>query len=469
MLTLGRSFAGLLVDGVDSTPWTGATLKFEAPHGVVVEVPYVHRGDSDQFAHVDGWFETQSPPQNLFLETPEGIVGLYGIRWRGHVVGSGASLGKLAPRETLLGRCEAPLGDPLVVSEVHSRIDGLREWTQMKSIEFTPETDEQGLANGLTVNVRSLEGEAWGQGDATVQFRSDWRTSRPDDTVEAGLNIADGTVLVTKFTTPRPFTDHLVEQRKVVNLLTLVSGQPVHFRQHKVSAESIVSRSVGGTILSNPRVQLISADTVRDYGQPTLSKDDLNRFLAHLPEVGTAGMMRWAEQHDRWKRFILPAVGVLRRKGAYSEDVIISMSMSMEAAGQIIGERDGEEATHNRSRPTTATYVYRCLHLLGVKWGDVVANDIALARAIAKAYNDIKHFDRGEFPEPDVSHLISVIARYIVRLLALHLVDGTGALLVPFREEQALWRVQRYHEAYGLSFAEDGTAKRTTLATDDEV
>ena len=35
-------------------------------------------------------------------------------------------------------------------------------------------------------------------------------------------------------------------------------------------------------------------------------------------------------------------MNVLGREGVFMEDVILSTSMSMEAAGELIGERDGE-------------------------------------------------------------------------------------------------------------------------------
>ncbi len=169
-------------------------------------------------------------------------------------------------------------------------------------------------------------------------------------------------------------------------------------------------------------------------------------------------MSRWAEQFETWKRFIFPAVGVLGRREAFMEDVIISTSMSIEAAGQIIGVREGEEPTYYRGRPTTATNVYRCLNLLGVPWGSITTDHQSLARAIANVYNDIKHFDRGGFPETSVSHTISHITKMIVRLLTLHILDENGGLLRQYREQGAMWKVQRYSEVYGLTFDERGHA-----------
>jgi hypothetical protein len=459
-LTFGQSVAGLLVDGIEATPYTGATLKMEELRGVVVEIPYIDHGDTDQFKHVNEWFETRTPPRNLLLETPEGSIGLYGIRWLGHSSKPGVSLGKLAPSETLLGPCEASLERPLMLDEVRSRIDGLQEWTGLKSVGYVPETDEQGLSQAVTVNVRAVKGEAWTQGEAAMQFESEWRTSRPDETDDGGLNINDGAVLVTRFPNPRPFSEHLAEQRKIVSLLTLLSGQPIHFRHHRVSAESIIERALSGHVLSHPKIQLVSEQTVRDYRQPVPSRGDLQVFLAEFEQIGIDGITRWASRYEQWKRFVLPAVGVLGRKGLFLEDVIVSLSTSVEAAGQIIGKRNGEEVTYHRGRTTTATYVFRCLDVLEIKWGGIAPSTNALARAIANTYNDIKHFDRGELPRADVLHVVGVILRYIARLLALHIVDDSGNLLEGFRKDRALWRVQQVYETYQISFNERGETIR---------
>lgn len=462
-LSFGQSVAGLLVDGVDGTPYTGATLQMEHGRGVVVEVPYIHYDQTGQFNHIDEWFQKQTPPENLILETPSGVVGLYGIRWQGTSVRSGVSLGQLRPSETLLGQCEAPLDEKFKVREARSEIDGLREWTRFYGIDTESERDEEGLTQGLVVRVRSGGEATWRQGEATMKLVTQWKTDHPEEDPHGGLNIAESVVLTSSFPTPRPFTDHLAEQRKIVSLVTLLSGRPVHFRRHQVADEMIVMRSLGNTILSRPREDLISRHTVREYEQPRPKRNDFDELLARLPEIGEAGLTTWAEQYEPWRRFILPAVGVLGRRDAFTEDVIISTSMSIEAAGQLIGRRDGEEATCNQyGATTTATNVYRCLHLLEVKWGTIAADYASLAKAVANTYNDIKHFDRGEFPDAPVSHLISIITRMIVRLLALHIIDGSGTLLKDHREDGAMWKIQQWSDLYHLTFNERGKAVFST-------
>lgn len=51
-LEFGDSLAGLLVDGVEETPYAGATLKLVSPGGVRVEVPYISYDETGQFRHV---------------------------------------------------------------------------------------------------------------------------------------------------------------------------------------------------------------------------------------------------------------------------------------------------------------------------------------------------------------------------------------------------------------------------------
>ena len=397
----------------------------------------------------------------MWLMTHEGTVGLYGVRWRGHSMKSGVSLGKLSPREALFGSSTAAIDAPLNLDEVRSSIDGITDWTRLSAISYMPETGNDGLTSGLTVNVRATESESWQQGDATLQFRSDWRSTLQRGTEESGLKVHNGVILSSRFPSERPFSDHLQEQRKVLNLITLLSGKPVHFRRHKVSSQDIVTYSVGGTVLGRPKADLISAETVRDVSQPQPSVDEFKSFLAQFPEIGGSGMERWANCHDDWKRYVLPAVGILGRRGAFIEDVIVSLSMSIEAAGQLLGPVDGEKQTYARGRATTATNVYRCFETLRLDRGDIAPSSVALSRAIANTYNDIKHFDRGEFPDPDVSHLVSVLVRYIVRCLPLHIIDPSDGLLDSARGDKALFRLHGLREDLGISFDESGKVQRT--------
>lgn len=456
-ISAGDSIAGLLVDGVDSTPYTGATLNIELERGVVVEIPYIEQDPSGQFDHVSHWFTTQSPPKNMYLLTPDGNIGLFGNRWNGHTTRDSISLGKVMPAETVLGPCEAPLSKPLVLNEVCSQIDGLQSWTRLRSLNSVPITNMDNLVQTLDVRVSATKSDSWRQGEATLYFQSNWQTADSSKGFEGGLNINDETMLVSSFLDERPFIDHLTEQRRVVSLLTLLSGGPIHFRGHQVSAQSIVLRLLNGEIYQrSPRVPLISIHTVRELVLPKPSKSDLNWMLSDFESIGVSGLELWAAAFDKWKKFILPSAGLLGRKRPYMEDVITTLSFSVEAAGQIIGIRPEEDNTYFRGRPTTSTFVFRCFDVLNVDWGELAPDLFALARAVSNVYNGIKHFNSGDFPDPEVQRVVSVVLRYTVRLLALYIIDQSDELMTGYRKKRALLRAHNIFEQSEVRFDDRG-------------
>ena len=133
----------------------------------------------------------------------------------------------------------------------------------------------------------------------------------------------------------------------------------------------------------------------------------------------------------------------------------MSTSMSLEAAGQLLGERLGEEATYHRNRPTTSTYIYRCLEFLGIRWGDYIYSQIGLAKAIASNYNSVKHADRGSFPDHAETFLIGDVNELVVRLLAVSLTGQADELLGRYREGSELWDIKQRFDAYRVRIVDD--------------
>ena len=459
-LKFGDALAGLLVDGVAETPYAGSTLRMEEPNGPMVEVPFIQGDEAGQFAPVQDWFSTRTSPENMVIKTADGDISLYAIQWMGHSVksGRGVSLGKLQPTEIVLARRNTPLSETLTVTEVRSHVDGLKEWTSFTAIKQDRETNEKGLVRKLLVEVESVAAMTWKQGEATMTLQTDWRSANQEVDDDSSFSIFEWVVLDSKFEKPTIFFDHLVEQRKVLHLLVLMFDGAIHFRKHRVRDETFsVPRGDGED--HHPFVELISRRTVREYAEKRPTKQDLNRPLVYLRQVEAEGMHRWSDTYEEWKRFILPTVGVLGRRGAFVEDVVVSLSMSLEAGGNLLGHRDGEEVTYNKrtKKPSTATFVYRCLHDLDVNWGDNVESIAGLARAAANTYNGIKHFDRGEFPDNEETYLVSLVLRQVVRLMALNLLDPSRSLIKEFKEKGALWRIHEHFSLNELRIKDDGT------------
>lgn len=462
-LEFGSSLSGLLVDGVDGTPYVGATIRMTKDKGIVVEVPYLPDRGIAQFDHVQEWFGSRTPPNNMLLLTHEGAISLFDITWSGHSEtwgGSRASVGSLRPTLAVLSRRDAELAAPLVMNEMHSWADGLNEWSSLSSVRTERETDEQARVQSVTMTLDASASFTWSQGDARLTLRAGWLHAPERNGYERKTTVHDNVAIVSTFESgPAPFWDHFVEHRKVANLLVFLFGRQLSFRKHCLRDDLFTTRAGGGRVISTPLTEVISRNSYRERIAEVPSVKELGNPIAGLHEIGEAGLESWANNYEAWKRFILPSASILGRSGVYLEDLVISTSMSMEAAGGIIGERPGERVTwttRGTPRPTTATYVYRCLDVLAVQWPERVGDRVGLSKAIANAYNDVKHYDRGDFPEHDEVHVVSEISQMIVRLLVLHIAGRADELLSPYRESEQFYKIKQALDAYELRLDEDG-------------
>lgn len=462
-LEFGDSLSGLLVDGVDGTPYVGATIRMTKDKGIVVEVPYLPDRGIEQFDHVQAWFGSRTPPTSMLLLTHAGTISLFDITWSGHSEtwgGSRASVGSLRPTLAVLGRRDAGLPTPLVMKEMHSWADGLNAWSGLSSVRTERETDEQARVQSVTMTLDASDSFTWTQGSATLSLRAGWLHAPERNGYDRKTTVHDNVAIVSTFESgPAPFWDHFVEHRKVASLMVFLFGRQVSFRRHCLRDDLFATRSGDGRVISTPLTEVISRNSYRERIAEIPSGEELGNPIAGLRQIGSEGLEAWANNYETWKRFILPSASILGRDGAFLEDLVISTSMSMEAAGGIIGERPGDKATWSRRgtpKPTTATYVYRCLDVLDVRWPERVGDLVRLSRAIANAYNDVKHYDRGDFPEHDEVHVVSEISQMIVRLLAIHVAGRADDLLPFYRESEQFYQIKQALDAYELRLDEAG-------------
>lgn len=448
--------AVLLVDGVEETPYVGATLRMTET-GIEVEVPYMPGFAVPQFEHVDQWFRRMTPPENVLVHTREGNILLYGCRWSGHsdAAGSRVGSGRFMASETLLHSRDRSLADPLTVKLCQSSVDGLNRWSRITTVTTETSRDEEQRTNALDILVKSPEPIEWYQGDATLRVRGTWRFAAREDGYERVHELEDYVVLESEWDEPRPFVDHLLEQRKIAHLLVFLFGTALSFRRHRARDETIAAHVMSGEVFDHPFVEIISARTIRERAQPVPSKEKLGRPLLVLGELGADGLAAWASNYEAWERFILPAVAIIGRRHRFAEDIVMSTSMSLEAAGQLLGERPGESATYYRNRPATSTYIYRCLEYLGIRWGDYIHSPIGLARAIANNYNSVKHANRGPFPDHAETFLIGDVNELVVRLLAVNLTGQADDLLDQYRDGSELWGIKQRFDAYRIRIVDD--------------
>lgn len=431
--------------------------------GIVVEVPYLPDRGIEQFDHVQAWFGSRTPPTSMLLLTHEGTISLFDITWSSHSEtwgGSRASVGSLRPTLTVLGRRDAGLPSPLVMNEMHSWADGLNAWSGLSAVRTERETDEQARVQSVTMTLDASDSFTWAQGSATLTLRAGWLHAPERNGYERKTTVYDNAAIVSTFELgPAPFWDHFVEHRKVASLMVFLFGRQLSFRKHCLRDDLFATRAGDGRVISTPLTEVISRNSYRERIAEIPSTKELGNPIAGFHEIGVEGLEAWANSYETWKRFILPSASILGRDGVFLEDLVISTSMSMEAAGGIIGERSGEKVTWSKARtprPTTATYVYRCLDVLDVRWPERVGDRVRLSRAIANAYNDVKHYDRGDFPEHDEVHVVSEISQMIVRLLAIHIAGRADVLLPIYRESEQFYQIKQALDAYELRLDEAG-------------
>lgn len=451
-LVLGESLTGLIVDGIADTPYVAGLLTYDT-RGVRVEVPYISEGVK-QFESVSSWAKDMHPPSNLLFICDRQSVTLYGCRVtsaRETIGGNGLSTVQITPREVVFKDREGDHDDDLKVTEMRSRIDGLSEWTNFRSTSVTPVSDDAGLAKKLIVEVESKPPVSWTIGDVTFSLKSDWTSNRNG----LGLEVHEWVNLHTSFDTPRTCDEHLAEQRKFVSLLALIYGTAVCFRQHSVRDSRFNARGLTGALQSNSFYELVSSATVGDYERPK-DKKKFSRGLSGLAQVTPRGLENWFSAYSEWERVIQPIAGTLQRPQSFVEDHVVNACIGLEAAGHIIGTLAGEEATYPRQNPVLATHIYRCLQTVGLDWTGVATSTAALAKGIAKIYNDLKHYDRFDYPPGEHSYLIGKVAILTARLLSLRLFDAGIDLSANFEAKQALMQIEDNMTSLGLHINEDG-------------
>jgi hypothetical protein len=413
----------LIVDGIESTPWLAATLRYDAEQGVELEIPYVSR--IEQFEEPSRWFRSKEFPANLQVTTIDGAITLFDCQLSRHTenLGRGTAFGTLSPQNVVLMDRDGSFADDLSTRELRSRIDGLRHWSQFSAIKRTVHHDEGNRATKLVMEAEAVDSIEWRHGNFVMSIDTAWRENDNED----GFQVDDSVLLRSCSTQGSPIDAHIREQRKILNLLTVLFGQGMNFRGHSIRDPRFTSKLMEGGVYDMPYVELFSRSTLRDFNLTTPKLDRSEGPLVGLDVCGVTGLERWNACHDTWKRVIYPIVGLLSRSH-YVEDSVVSGGIALEAASSLLGKIREEESTYNGKRKTMATHVFRALSSLPVDWTSVAESTQGLSRAVADTYNSMKHFDRGEFPDPVHSYLFGKLSVLLARLvLASQLVSSDAA------------------------------------------
>lgn len=422
----GDSYTGLLVDGVDGTPFVGASLSLDPDRGVILTVPFMNsEGDGNsgrQFGIVREWFLPGAVPTNMLFVSQRAEFTLFDVGFARLVNNLRVAEGTLRVGVAVAGlRAEnVPLQKPLELKHLYSEIKGLYEWSGITGANWTPETDDAGRVQRLRGALETVEPRTWQQGQAAMTLNNKWTAS----TQAQGLHAPERTVLRSSFPTPQPLSAHLLEHRKFQAFLVMMSGKSAPFAKHQLEDESFARWRADGSVADRPSRDVIVSATFTEHQRLHPIEKGATGFIASISKIDVAGLERWASNYEDWRRFILPAVGLLARQGIFVEDKVSSLAMSLEAAGHAIGKVEGEEKTYgHKNKKTTATWFFRCFAHLGWDFSALADSSIGLARAVASNYNDIKHADRGDFPRFEETSLVAEVLELTARSIALKLAE----------------------------------------------
>lgn len=462
-LEAGCNEIGIIYDGVEDAPSVVAMLHAAADSPPSVRMPYISPGffgdasGVEQFSTINEWFSTEKFPVQLSFDAGDLKVQLFGCRFSSKtesIMGTATSVGTMAPEVAIVSGDTADVAhrtEPLRLREMTSSIDTLLQWSGIRSTSFEYQRTKEGRVKSFAIRATTVEPVEWQSREAKLSVESYWKGTPGSALSGKGLegkhsaSIESSTWLTSRFEEPRTVREHLTQQRGFVALLVLIYGAPIRFREHLTSDEPFGARS-----------HLVYAHTWREHHQELKNTNLYEQPVFRMTDIGVDGLNRWSGKDGRWDRAINPLLGLLQRDRFVVEDIAIAAMISLEASGEILGKVEGEEVTYRKGRPITATRPYRCLSNLMLDWETMPFDQERLAKAMANNYNDIKHFDRGEFPEPEVTHALGNFALLVARLVVLNVASMEAV------EAHLKAGPQNLHRAIellkGLEIDEQGTA-----------
>ena len=196
------------------------------------------------------------------------MVTLTGLRWRGHTGGT-YRVGRLSPSATFDGRPRR-LKESYHLREFSSQIDGLKEFTNLGSVDVNKPRYERGTDHCDLEALHSTSAGAMG-GTRTKFGRARCGVQRCGQSFDAKSH-AFLTTTRAKGDTPERF---LMSQWPMRALLVLAFGNPLYWREHSVVDDNFPTLMLSGDVREPIDVAVQLQRTTEDSEQPPPNSSDL--------------------------------------------------------------------------------------------------------------------------------------------------------------------------------------------------
>lgn len=400
---------GHIFDDVDDGfPDQVATLTLDDIHGPVLTIPYLYEsegGANPQYKKARQWFEDDQhrPPENLVFMDNRGAVTFCGSRSLGASMGS-TGTGRLAARSVIFGSPQR-ISEANFSQELRSTIDGLREFADFSPIVVSDETILDGRRR-LVVVLKEDEGVTWEYGPFKYKisqnvYRRELRGS--SFSLDAG-----NPRLSTASELPHSIDDHLNAHRSIRALLTLIYGRKLAWRSHQILNENFPLRTLDGMDHRATPTEVHISSTQREHRLPEPRSSSLAFPMVTIWELGAEGLEKWSRLYsdEEFLRAVQPAVEVFNDATRFLDPQLMMLAISL--------DRLGFYQAGSKGKPSLARNILTCIEAADLGWA-AVGKSLGIARAIARANNDLKHPDRNAYPSTVALAGLVSIAKVIVR------------------------------------------------------
>lgn len=409
---------GHVFDGVDDgVAAQEGTLIFDPINGAELVLPYLREyeiGSSPHHSKTAQWLRGDGSgfPKTLIFRDSKGSLTLNGLQVSQWSHGSAPS-GRARPQLVFFGLA-AEVRDEYAVQEVMSTLDGLEEFAGFSPVEMTETIRPEG---GVAVNVEVNTSEVVQWEHAGFEFEIHANLAWSATVGRSFTTESSAPLLITRYSAKATVQEHLMQQRAVRALLTLIFGRPLQWRSHRAKDVLFPMFTMDGNAHAGQSVEVQYRQTVRKLRRESVPRNKLFPPAVPLRCLGSEGLERWMRIYDLQgvRRAVDAAVATFDDVDGYLEPQMMMLATAL--------ERFGYHWKGGGKPDRLARSIERCLEATGVEWEERLGTVKDVAGFLADINNDLKHADRDSFPDGVELYCAVDLAEMIVRMQLLKMLN----------------------------------------------